>query len=42
MTQYIVRVTQKKTREIVVRAPNAKEAERRGIEALGVKPAAAK
>ena len=34
MGDYIVRVTQKQTREIVVRAPNAKEAEKRGMAEL--------
>lgn len=34
MTDYIVRVTQKQTREIVVRAPNAQEAEKRGMAEL--------
>lgn len=34
MADYIVRVTQKKTREIVVRAANAKEAEKRGVAEL--------
>lgn len=34
MADYIVRVTQKKTREIVVSAPNAKEAERLGVAEL--------
>ena len=34
--KYIVQVTEKKTREVVVDAQNAEEAKRRGMEALGV------
>ena len=40
MADYLVRVTKKTTQEIVVRAPNAKEAERRGIKAISIKPMA--
>ena len=34
--KFIVRVTEKKTREVVVSAKNAEEAKRRGVEALGI------
>jgi hypothetical protein len=37
--KFIVRVTEKKTREVVVSAKNAEEAKRRGVEALGIAPA---
>lgn len=33
--KFIVRVTEKKTREVVVSASSPEEARRRGIEALG-------
>lgn len=35
--KFIVRVTEKKTREVVVSAKDAEEAARRGAEALGVR-----
>ena len=34
--KFIVRVTEKKTREVVVSAKDAEEAKRRGAEALGL------
>jgi len=37
--KFIVRVTEKKTREVVVSAKDAEEAKRRGVEALGIESA---